>query len=37
LRGYRASYWMMFGYMVVCGGIAVGGLRRVGKVGVKRE
>lgn len=37
LRGYRASYWLMFGYMVVCGGIAVVGLRKVGKVGLKRE
>ncbi|KAH7392424.1 major facilitator superfamily domain-containing protein [Phaeosphaeria sp. MPI-PUGE-AT-0046c] len=37
LKGYRASYWMMFGYMIVCGGIAVVGLRRAGKVGLKRE
>jgi Na+/melibiose symporter-like transporter len=37
LRGYRASYWLMFGYMVVCGGIAVVGLRRAGRVGLKRE
>jgi MFS family permease len=37
LRGYRASYWLMCGYMVVCVGIAVVGLRKVGKVGVKRE
>lgn len=37
LKGYRASYWMMFGYMVVCGAIAVVGLRRAGKVGLKRE
>jgi MFS family permease len=37
LRGYRASYWLMFGYMVVCGGIAVAGLRKAGRVGLKRE
>jgi MFS family permease len=37
LRGYRASYWLMFGYMVVCGCIAVVGLRKAGKVGLKRE
>lgn len=37
LKGYRASYWLMFGYMILCGGIAVGGLRKAGKVGLKRE
>jgi MFS family permease len=37
LRGYRASYWLMFGYMVICGGIAVVGLRKAGRVGLKRE
>jgi MFS family permease len=37
LKGYRASFWAMFAYMVVCGGIAVVGLRRAGKVGLKRE
>jgi len=37
LKGYRASYWLMFAYMVVCGVIAIVGLRRAGKVGLKRE
>lgn len=37
LKGYRASYWLMFAYMIVCGFIAVVGLRKVGKVGLKRE
>jgi MFS family permease len=37
LKGYRASYWLMFGYMIVCIVIAVVGLRKVGKVGLKRE
>ncbi|KAL1613154.1 hypothetical protein SLS60_001386 [Paraconiothyrium brasiliense] len=37
LKGYRASYWTMFAYMLVCVVIAVGGLRGVGKVGLKRE
>ena len=37
LKGYRASYWLMFGYMLLCGGIAVVGLRRAGRVGLKRE
>lgn len=37
LKGYRASYWLMFSYMIVCGVIAVVGLRKAGKVGLKRE
>jgi len=37
LRGYRASFWTMFAYMVVCGFIAIVGLRKSGKVGLKRE
>jgi MFS family permease len=37
LKGYRASYWLMFGYMIVCVIIAVVGLRKAGKVGLKRE
>jgi MFS family permease len=37
LRGYRAGFWTMFAYMGVCVLIAVVGLRRAGKVGLKRE
>ena len=37
VRGYQASFWTMFAYMVVCGVIAVVGLRKAGKVGLKRE
>ncbi|KAF2793449.1 MFS general substrate transporter [Melanomma pulvis-pyrius CBS 109.77] len=37
LKGYRAGFWTMFAYMVVCGLMAVGGLRSAGKVGLKRE
>tara|TARA_R110002003_G_scaffold37_6_gene2160 strand:- start:8986 stop:9633 length:648 start_codon:yes stop_codon:yes gene_type:complete len=37
LQGFRASYWLMFAYMVVCGVIAIVGLRKAGKVGLKRE
>ncbi|KAH7075240.1 major facilitator superfamily domain-containing protein [Paraphoma chrysanthemicola] len=37
LKGYRASYWLMFAYMLVCGVIAVLGLRKAGRVGLKRE
>jgi MFS family permease len=37
LRGYRASFWMMHGFMLLCAVVAFFGLRRVGKVGLKRE
>lgn len=37
LKGYRASFWTMFAYMLVCGLTAVIGLRKAGKVGVKRD
>jgi MFS family permease len=37
LKGYRASYWLMFGYMIVCVISAMVGLRKAGKVGLKRE
>jgi MFS family permease len=37
LKGYRASFWTMFAYMVLCGLLAPIGLRNVGKVGLKRE
>ncbi|PSN70309.1 MFS general substrate transporter [Corynespora cassiicola Philippines] len=37
LRGYRAGFWAMFGYMVLCAGIAVVGLRRAGKVGLEKK
>ncbi|KAF1964668.1 integral membrane protein [Bimuria novae-zelandiae CBS 107.79] len=37
LKGYRASFWTMFAYMLVCGVIAVAGLRKAGRVGLKRE
>ncbi|KAF2153934.1 MFS general substrate transporter [Myriangium duriaei CBS 260.36] len=37
LEGYRASFWTMFALSVVCGLVAVPGLRKAGKVGVKRE
>lgn len=36
LRGYRASFWTIFAYMLVCV-VAVVGLRKAGKVGLKRE
>lgn len=37
LRGYRASFWTVFGYMAACVVVAVIGLRKTGKVGLKRE
>jgi MFS family permease len=37
LEGYQASFWTMFAYSIVCVFIAVGGLRKVGKVGLKRD
>lgn len=37
LKGYRASFWTMFAFMVVCGFIAIIGLRKAGKVGLKQE
>jgi nitrate/nitrite transporter NarK len=37
LKGYRASFWTMFAYMLVVAVIAVVGLRKAGKVGLKRE
>lgn len=37
LKGYRASFWTMFGYMLCCVVIAVVGLRKAGKVGLKKD
>lgn len=37
LKGYQASFWTMFACMLVCACVAAIGLRRAGKVGVKRE
>lgn len=37
LHGYRAAFWTMFAAMLLCGAVAIGGLRRAGKVGVKRD
>ena len=37
LQGYRAAFWTMFAAMVFCGLVAIGGLRKAGKVGVKRD
>ncbi|ORY10317.1 major facilitator superfamily domain-containing protein [Clohesyomyces aquaticus] len=37
LDGFRAAFWAMFTCMIVCGFLAVVGLRNAGKVGLKRE
>jgi MFS family permease len=37
LKGYRAGFWTMFAIMVLCALMAAVGLKKVGKVGVKRE
>ena len=37
LKGYRASFWAMFGAMILCCLVAAFGLRKAGKVGLKRE
>lgn len=37
LKGYRASFWTMFGYTLCCVVIAVVGLRKAGKVGLKKD
>jgi MFS family permease len=37
LKGYRAGFWTMFTSMVCCVLIAIFGLRRTGKVGLKKD
>lgn len=37
LQGYRASFWTMFGFMILCGGMGGFGMRKVGRVGLKRD
>lgn len=37
LEGYRASFWTMFVFMVVSAAIGAMGLRKSGKIGLKRE
>ncbi|KAL4977587.1 major facilitator superfamily domain-containing protein [Aspergillus desertorum] len=37
MKGYRASFWTMFGIMVLCGAVGFLGLRRAGKVGLRRD
>lgn len=37
LEGFKASFWTMFGFMLLCGLVGAVGLRKAGKVGVKQE
>jgi MFS family permease len=37
LEGYRASFWALFGFMILCAALSALGLRRAGKVGLKKE
>ncbi|GES65501.1 MFS transporter [Aspergillus terreus] len=37
MEGYRASFWTMFGFMILCTGIGFFGLRKAGRVGLKRD
>lgn len=37
MAGYRAVFWTCFGLMMAASGIGAWGLRKVGKVGLKRE
>jgi len=37
LEGYKASFWAMFAFMLLCASIGGVGLRKAGKVGLKRE
>lgn len=37
MKGYRVAFWIMFGWMVFVCFVCIGGLRKVGRVGVKRD
>ena len=37
LEGYRASFWTMVGFMILCGAVGWIGLRRTGRVGLKQD
>jgi MFS family permease len=37
MTGYRAVFWTCFGLMMAASAIGAWGLRKVGKVGLKRE
>lgn len=37
MDGYRASFWTMFGFMILCTVVGFLGLRKAGRVGLKQE
>jgi len=37
MEGYRASFWTMFGFMILCTVVGFLGLRRAGRVGLKQD
>ena len=37
MKGYRAAFWTAFSWMILVCAIGVLGLRKIGKVGLKRE
>jgi len=37
MKGYRVAFWTMFGWMAFACLVCVGGLRRVGAIGVRRD
>lgn len=37
MDGYRASFWTMFGFMILCTVVGYLGLRRAGRVGLKQD
>ncbi|KAL1959162.1 hypothetical protein VTO42DRAFT_2667 [Malbranchea cinnamomea] len=37
MEGYRASFWTMLGFMILCTAIGFFGLRKTGRVGLKRD
>jgi hypothetical protein len=37
LKGYQASFWAMFASSMACAAICMVGMRKIGKVGLKRE
>lgn len=37
MEGYRASFWTMFGFMILCTVVGFVGLRKAGRVGLKRD
>ncbi|KAI3570720.1 hypothetical protein IWW34DRAFT_902994 [Fusarium oxysporum f. sp. albedinis] len=37
LQGYKASFWAMFSFMILCAFIECIGLRKAGKMGLEQE